>query len=237
VVSVIAFISSYYFLVFGSSERGGFSFTMAGRRHIRTWKDRTMKRLSPVWRESGLALGLCLLVSGCETVQDHSLSYKLWDNSDLSKWSEPSSNPRLALFESPDHTRLLVVYDAVSEKHSVVKRQAYYLELNQARISAGKAPRFTDPAASEGMTPIPVFEAATFATNPPTQLTNYAILSESGREFTLHPQAERLGAFQLPAYPESSGTMVRVALTPLAAVGDTAMVGVVGVPADPILGC
>jgi hypothetical protein len=185
----------------------------------------------------GVAVCLLFLVSGCETVQDHSLSYKLWDNADLSKWSEPSSNPRLALFESPDHTKLLVVYDAVSEKHSVVKRQAYYLEPNQARISAGKAPKFTDPAAAEGMTPIPVFEAATIATNPPTHLTNYAILSESGREFTLHPQAERLGAFQLPAYPETSGTIVRVALTPLAAVGDTAMVGVVAAFAALIVAC
>ena len=185
----------------------------------------------------GTAVCLLFLASGCETVQDYSLSYRLWDNSDLSKWSEPSSNPHLALFESPDHTRLLVEYDAVSEKHSAVKRQAYYLELNQARISSGKAPKFTQLAAAEGMIPIPVFEAVAIATNPPTQLTNYAVLSESGREFTLHPQAEHLGAFQLPAYPESSGTVVRVALTPLAAVGDTAMVGVVAAFAALIAAC
>jgi hypothetical protein len=196
-----------------------------------------MKQLARVWRVGGLAACLLFLGSGCETVQEYSLSYRLWDNSDLSKWSEPSSNPRLAIFESPDHTKLLVEYDAVSEKHSAIKRQAYYLEPNQARISAGKAPEFIALAAAGGMTSIPVFEAATIATNPPTQLTNYAILSESGREFTLHPQAERLGAFQLPAYPESSGTMVRIALTPLAAVGDTVLVGAVASVAALILAC
>jgi hypothetical protein len=185
----------------------------------------------------GVAVCLLFLGSGCETVQEYSLSYRLWDNTDLSKWSEPSPNPRLAIFESPDHTKLLVEYDAYSEKHAVIKRQAYYLQSSQARISAGKAPKFIDLAAAEGMTPIPVFEATTIVTNPPTHLTNYAILSESGREFTLHPQPERLGAFQLPAYAESSGTIVRVALTPLAAVGDTVMVGVVASVVALVVAC
>jgi len=140
---------------------------------------------------------LCL-ACGCETVQKYSLSYKVWDTDDFRKWSEPSPNPRLALFETPDHTKLLVAYDAFSEKHSAIRRQAYYLAPNHARISAGKVPRLVRPAAAEGMTPIPVFAQSALATNLPTGLTNYAILSDSGREFTLHPQAEPLGSFQLP---------------------------------------
>jgi len=196
-----------------------------------------MKQLSRDWRVTALAACLLFLVSGCETVQEYSLSYKVWNNSDLSKWSEPSANPRLAIYESPDHTKLLVEYDAYSEKHSVVKRQAYDLQSNQARISEGKAPKLVALAAAGGMTSIPVIEAATVITNPLTHLTNYAILSASGREFTLHPQAERLGAFQLPAYPESSGTIVRIALTPLAAVGDTVMVGAVASVVALILAC
>jgi hypothetical protein len=196
-----------------------------------------MKHLSRLWSVRGVAVCLLFVVSGCETVQEYSLSYKVWDSSNFSKWSEPSPNPRLAIFESPDHTKLLVEYDAYSEKHSVTKRQAYYLQSSQARISEGKAPKFIDLAAAEGMTSIPVFEATTIVSNPPTHLTNYAIISEFGREFTLHPQAERLGAFQLPAYPESSGTIVRVALTPLAAVGDTVMVGVVASVVALIVAC
>jgi len=186
-----------------------------------------MKRLLHVWRVIGLALSLGALFSGCETVHEYSLSYKVWDTDDFRKWSEPSSDPRLALFETPDHTNLLVQYDAFSEKHSVIKRQAYYLQPNQARIAAGKAPKFVPPAAPEGMRPIPVFEARALATNRPTALTNYAIVADSGREFTLHPQAVPLGAFPLPVYPENSGTVTRIALTPLAVIGDTVMVGLV----------
>jgi hypothetical protein len=190
-----------------------------------------------VWRATGLAACLVWLACGCETVQDYSLSYKVWDNDDFRKWSEPSSNPRLALFETPDHTKVLVAYDAYSEKHSVIKRQAYYLAPNQARIGAGKAPRFVPPVGVDGMQPIPVFAQSALATNLPAGLTNYAALSESGREFTLHPQAEFFGSFQLPVYPESSGTAVRIALTPFAAAGDTVMIGLVASAVAVILAC
>jgi hypothetical protein len=196
-----------------------------------------MKRLSHTWRVMGLGMCLLFLASGCETVQKYSLSYRLWDNEDFCKWSEPLPNPRLALFETPDHTNLLVAYDAFSEKHSVIMRQAYYLRPNQARLRAGKAPRFVPPVTAKGMEPIPVFEQSAAATNSLTQLTNYAVISDSGHAFTLHPQAEPLGDCQLPVYPESSGTALRVALTPFAAVGDTVMVGLVASVMAVILAC
>jgi len=184
-----------------------------------------MKRLSHVWLLRGAAVCLLCLVSGCETVHEYSLSYKLWDNADFCKWSEPLPNPHLALFETPGHTNLLVEYDAFSERRAVIKRQAYYLQPGQAQSGAGKAPRFVSPGAAAGLKSIPVFEARTLITNPPAPFTSYAVLSESGREFTLYPQADASGVFQLPVYPEGSGTIKRVALTPVAAVGDTAMVG------------
>lgn len=186
-----------------------------------------MKHCLRLWRNTGLAVCLALMVTGCETVQQYSLSYKLWNNEDWRKWNEPAPNPRLALFDTRDHTNLLVEYDAYSEKRSTIKRQAYYLQSSQARINEGKAPKLVKPAAAEGMESIPVFEAKAIGTNAPTHLMNYAIISESGREFSLHPQAEPLGAFRLPVYPESSGTIMRVALTPFTAIGDTVMVGLV----------
>ncbi len=186
-----------------------------------------MKRLLRVCRGTGFVVCLLAMVTGCETVEQYSLSYKLWNNEDFHKWSEPAPEPHLAVFEAQGHTNLLVAYDAFSEKHSIVKRQAYYLQPNQARISAGKAPKFVAPVAAAGMRSIPVLEAKAMVTNPPTHSTNYAILSMSGREFTLHPQAEPLGAFPLPVYPESSGTVIRVAMTPVAVVGDTVMLGLV----------
>jgi hypothetical protein len=169
---------------------------------------------------------LSSLVTGCDTVHEYSLSYRLWDE-DLRKWNEPSPTPHLALFEATGRTNLLVEYDSYSEKHHRIKRQAYYLLSNQGPIRAGKAPRFVPPAAANGMNPLPVFGAKAFTNAPPTHLTNYVLMSGSGREFTLHPQAEPMEPFQLPAYPESSGTLTHVALTPVAVVGDTAMVGLV----------
>jgi hypothetical protein len=133
-------------------------------------KTTIVKRLLGVCRVMGRAVGLtaCLLclACGCETVQNYSLSYKVWDNDDFCKWSEPLPNPRLALFETPDHAKLLVAYDAFSEKQSVIKRQAYYLAPNQARIGEGKAPRLVPPAAAEGMKPIPVSGYAPYSSAP-----------------------------------------------------------------------
>jgi len=54
----------------------------------------------------GATVCLLLMVTGCETVQQCSLSYRLWDNETFCKWSEPSPNPHLALFETPDHINL-----------------------------------------------------------------------------------------------------------------------------------
>lgn len=170
---------------------------------------------------------LALLAGGCETMEDYSLTGKVWSTHEFSKWNEPEPSPRLALYEAPDHSQLLVVYDAHSEKHSAVKRRAYYLQPNEARIAERKEPTFVDPAAAEGMVPVPVFEAKTLGTNLPAGFTNYAIVSESGRSFTLYPQATPLGACELPVYRETSNTALRVGLTPFAAAGDVVMVGVV----------
>ena len=50
-----------------------------------------------------VAAGLLLLGTGCETIEKYSLTYRLWDNGDLRKWSEPAPNPKLAMFEATNH--------------------------------------------------------------------------------------------------------------------------------------
>ena len=97
-----------------------------------------MKALKKLRNRICLAAGLLLLLTGCKTVEKHSLTYRLWDNGDLRKWSEPAPNPNLAIFEATNSADLLVQYDAFSEKHSVIKRRAYYLRRNETRIAAGK---------------------------------------------------------------------------------------------------
>jgi hypothetical protein len=178
------------------------------------------------WGVQGLIVSLLVLGCGCETVHDYSLSYRLWDQ-DLRKWNEPSPTPHLALLTTTDHTNLLVEYDAYSEKHQRINRKAYDLLSNQERIRARKAPRFIATPTTNGLTRIPVFEAKTFTNAPAAQLTNYAIIATSAREFSLYPQAGPIEPFQLPVYPESSGAFTHVILTPVAVAGDAAMVGVV----------
>ena len=40
-----------------------------------------------------LPLGFALLFTGCETAEQYSLTYWLWDNGDLSKYNEPHPEP------------------------------------------------------------------------------------------------------------------------------------------------
>jgi hypothetical protein len=174
-----------------------------------------------------LSVGLLLLLlagAGCQTVQKHSLTYKLWDTGDLSKWSEPAPDPHLALFQDRHNAQVLVQYDAFSERHTAVKRQAYLLQPNQALVEAGKPPQWAPLSLAEQMEPVRTLPEPTTFTNRPPKQSTYAVVTKEGRAFLLYqPGASPLGC-DLPVYEETSGTPARVALTPLAVVGDTAMV-------------
>ena len=180
-----------------------------------------------------VAAGLLLLVTGCETVEKYSLTYRLWDNDDLRKWSEPAPNPNLALFEATQGADILVQYDAMSEKHSAVVRRSYYLQQNAERIAAGKKPKLIQGSVSDGMRPVPVLPAQGAASHPPSAFPSYAVVTNEGRAFTLYRPPESGATFDFPVYLETSGTPTRLMLTPLAVAGDTVMVGVVAA----VVGC
>jgi len=169
-------------------------------------------------------LGLALLVTGCQTVEKYSLTHRLWDSSEWVKFNEPAPNPNLALFETSDGRDVLVQYDALSEKRSTVQRRAYYLRRNQEAIAAGNKPKFVKPLATEGMKRIEVLPLNT-ETNRLPGVAGYVAPNEGGRRFTLLRPNESDAAFELPVYAETSGTVTRVVLTPLAVAGDTVMVG------------
>jgi hypothetical protein len=171
--------------------------------------------------------GLALALTGCETVENYSLTYRLWDNGDLRKWSEPAPDPKLALFEATNGAVILVQYDAFSEKHSTVKRRGYYLQQNEARIAAGKKPELVALSAADGMKPIAVLPTQGGITNLPPETLAYAVATKEGRGFTLYRPKESGVTADLPVYLETSGTPTRLLLTPFAVAGDTVMVGVV----------
>jgi hypothetical protein len=123
---------------------------------------------------------------------------------------------------------VLVQYDALGEKHTEITRRNYYLWPNRARVAEGKKPRWVKPAVKEGMKPIPVMSDPDAATNLPTERTTYAVTTQEGRGFSLYRTNEPKEAFDLPVYPETYGTSIRLALTPFAVAGDTVMACGVG---------
>jgi hypothetical protein len=192
----------------------------------------SQKRLEPrqvalAWTrcwQMGFAAGLATLLTGCSTCEECSLTYRVWDCGDFRNFNEPAPEPKITLCEAPGRGDVLVQYDASSEKSSVVKRQAYYLWANHERILTKQKPKFIKTSNSEGLRPIPVFDA-TASNSLASAGTQYAVAAPDNRSFTLYQQDGTSETFDLPIYQQSYGTITRVALTPVAVVGDAAMVG------------
>jgi hypothetical protein len=87
-----------------------------------------------LWHQFGLGVVCALLLTGCTTVENYSLTYRVWDNDDWRKFSEPAPNQNVALFEATNHACVLVEYDAFSEKHSAVTPGAPRLSRNVRRF-------------------------------------------------------------------------------------------------------
>ncbi len=175
------------------------------------------------------ALGFMLLTTGCATVQDYSLTYKLWNNAQLRRFAEPAPDPRLALFASAQSDDVLVQYDEVHEQSEAVQRRAYFLRENDERIRQREKPRFVNPQLASSMAPVQVCASPPEATNStPKTLPSVAMsLQNNGQEFLLHLNGASEGPYSLPTYLQSNANFVRVALTPFAVAGDTVMVGLV----------
>ena len=155
------------------------------------------------------------LGSGCETAKNYSLTYKLWDNGARS-FCEPVANPELALSAVPFKGDFLVEYNAISDRHDGVRRLAYFLEANQQRINAGKAPHFVNSGRYRNLQAIP----DSVSTNC------YVISSEYGQAFTVYRPGCKPQSFKLPDYRDDHNTLVRTTLTPFAVAGDATVVGV-----------
>jgi hypothetical protein len=180
---------------------------------------------------------MAIALTGCQTVQDYSLSYKLWSNSDMSSFAEPAPDPHLALFANGLGKDVLVQYDETSEKNEQVRRRAYFLQPNAKRIAQHKRPRFVDPQASGTMNPVPQTQTRPGVTNVVPGQTSLAAWSENDREFSLLRDGEVDGPYALPVYRESNGTLIRVTLTPFAVAGDTVMVGAVAAVVALVVAC
>src|SRR6266581_2421406 len=120
-----------------------------------------------ILKHCGLAMllfGSLLFLTGCETAQDYSLTYRLWNNPELRRFAEPAPDPHLTLFEKRSDHDVLVQYDETYEHNETVRHRAYLLAHNVQRIVQRKKPRFVNPQLASGLTPLAIQEAQPGAT-------------------------------------------------------------------------
>jgi len=166
------------------------------------------------WRWVALLVLVAGLGGGCQTVEDHSLTYKLWDKGNIS-FCQPAPNLELALFKVPADNDILVEYNALSDQTVKVSRLAYFMAASEARIAQGKAPHFIKPGQFPTLQPIPQAVSA----------NEYVLVSTNGKSFTLFQPNRPPEHHDLPFYQDDHWSATRVALTPFAVTGDAVIVG------------
>src|SRR3954466_8104923 len=150
------------------------------------------------WAARGIALGLAFLVTGCE----HSFTYTVWKTGEFRHFREPATNASVAVFYEPQRNDFLVAYDSVLDGGDDPRRLYYFLGENEQRIVERKKPNFV-PTNGPVLIVVPV----NGATNLPAAIFQ--------NELTVYTTQGSIGPYPLPAYEETSGTVVRVLLTPL----------------------
>lgn len=178
-----------------------------------------------------LAVLLAGLGCGCDTVQDHSLTYALWNDSRDTSHSRPQADPDLKLFVSETSSDVLVEYSAVSDRSKGVQRHAYFLKAGGRRIAACKPPRFVDVRRAAGLAPIAILNSVPPTNSPAFTTAVFAV--GTGTTFAVYRPESAPEFHALPYYQD--GIVVnswgRVALTPFTAtvdaVVDVAVIGTV----------
>ena len=174
-----------------------------------------------------LALVLAGSGGGCNTIQDNSRTYALWNDSRDTSRCRPATDPKLALFDSENQPDVLVEYNAVSDRRKGIERRAFFLNANSGRMGAGQPPRFVDPRRAAGLTPIPVVKSP-----PPTNstpFTNGVFAVSEGYAFTLYRPESYPQYCKLPSYSDGRtfGSWECVALTPVTVTADAVQLVVV----------
>ena len=165
---------------------------------------------------SVLLAGLLPLFTGCAS---YPLTYSLWsEDGGMARYGTPAFRPNLQLYQSSQPNDILVQYDELPERSDTIRRRAYFLYANLARMENRRKPRFVDPARVFLLQPIPVIQAGAATNFPPTTL--YAVASTNSIYFTLHAADGTQIQFPLPAYVDGTTTVQRLLLTPAAVTVD-----------------
>ena len=154
---------------------------------------------------------------GCATA-------KLWEADHFSWFGEPAPDARLRLFQSDQNQEVVVEYDELTPGQGAIRRRAYFLQENDARVRALKKPKFLTRPATDGLKSIELLQEPKPGTEPLNYL--YAVASTNGHKFSLFGPDNRFGSsYELPTYRTSSGRLIQVLLTPPALIVDATIVG------------
>lgn len=163
------------------------------------------------------------MLTGCDTLREESLTGRLWSSDMATDHDGPAPYPNLQLAQAADHKDVLVQYDEVRDRDAVIRRRAYWLHASEARIAAGKKPRFVDPRKAAKLEPISVETNGAAASLPAASPQVRAVLVSDQRHFILIANGNESGTFFLPAYRDGLSRTELVAVTPLAVLGDAAI--------------
>ncbi len=165
------------------------------------------------------------LGGGCTIVKDHSLTYELWDSGGHN-YCRPQAAPELALAEVFSQNDILVEYNAISRRHEGVRRLAYFLIANQARINAGQPPYFINPKKYHGGKGIPVVSRKSLKAGD-VPASGYATVEAGGRSFTLFYPDQKPELYKLPIYRDDPVPIGKIAMTPVTLAEDATLFGIV----------
>lgn len=136
---------------------------------------------------ASLLLLVCASLSGCVTAD-------LWEKQAFDGFKRPANPPNLQVYKTENDW--LIQYDEANEKNARIRRRAFYLNENHTAINAHKRPRFVERP-----------ETASFP------VAN-ALISKNADQFTLYEGGATVGTFEFPVYPDPSGRVKQVLLTP-----------------------
>ena len=165
-----------------------------------------------------LLLGIVASCSGCVTKA-------LW--TDTTEWNNskiPAEPNHVRVFEDKRKNDFVVVFDQASERSERVRVRAYYLYLNQERISSKKRPHFISLQRTNDLESIPLFKTNQEVPQDWNAKT-YVVSAPDERFLIVH--TDEATRCDLPVYDDGTATAARVALTPLAATADVAICGIV----------
>ena len=161
-----------------------------------------------------IALLTLTAFTGCGLHRE-TFTYKLWQSDEFRRVREPATpNPALTIHFSPLRKDYLISYESAVDGEAWL-RQAYFLGEFETRESGERKPHLV---ASNGLELVAV---------PINGATNVVPRATFKNSFTIYTGEGFIGPCALPAYPETSGLGSKLAMTPIAVLGDVGCVSLI----------